>query len=649
MKPAPWHARLRTAGVTGRSVWRTAGIVLAAMMVFLASIWLAETLAWPGDARAPPSIDLYMGLEADPEAPATMTPVRIPFDPEPGYAQNDPERHGGGRFVHTFTVDDPESADLSLFLGWTRRIIKAEVNGNPVAMQQGLGGWSYLGSFVPASYRLENRYLEAGENTITIHVAGRGRKVMPAFVIAPTAEAAMAHFWGRFLNVDLTIAATGVMLFVMILCLAVRWPDADRPLIHALVLVLAAWVIRDLSALGLTGQLPNPWRLVSGYVIPYALIFAFAVFIAAWCRAPRRLYHIYAGAFILTSGLVVVAGLFDPYTAFRAGHGMEVWIVLGLSAIMTGQLVWHLLTRADAGRLEPVLFLVCIATFVIDAVDEKWPIFVPFTEDLPLIYYAIPRSGLLLALGMCASIAAQQTRARTIAVSMNDILTSRLEIQQRQLERTWTRRRQLERERATLEERQRIMRDMHDGIGAQLVSMLMQVRGGKVNHQEVERALSDALAELRLIVDSLDTAGETLGIALGAFRERMAPKLTAAGLDLQWSIDEAAGARTLGVDRVLHVFRILQEACSNAIQHANARSLSISLETRSEDSLVLRVRDDGHGFDTSVTCGKGLSNMAARAASIGSTVSVTAGEDGQGTSVTLDIPLPPDTACTDDR
>ena len=145
------------------------------------------------------------------------------------------------------------------------------------------------------------------------------------------------------------------------------------------------------------------------------------------------------------------------------------------------------------------------------------------------------------------------------------------------------------------------------------------------------------MEELRLIVDSLDTAGDDLGLALGAFRTRMAPRLRAAGITLAWHIDEAAVSPALSASAILDVYRIMQEACANMLRHAAADRFSVALRSTPSGGRVLELADNGRGLvEADRTAGRGLSNMRTRAARLGGRLSL--GDAGPGVGLRLELP-----------
>ncbi|MFZ5670971.1 MAG: sensor histidine kinase [Pseudomonadota bacterium] len=191
---------------------------------------------------------------------------------------------------------------------------------------------------------------------------------------------------------------------------------------------------------------------------------------------------------------------------------------------------------------------------------------------------------------------------------------------------------------ATLEERQRLARDMHDGVGGQLVSLIARVRSRRITIDQVEAELVQGLSELRIVVDSLDAPGQGLSDALLAFRLRAQSLADGAGMTLDWSQDSLEGVESGDSRWVLTLYRFMQEAVTNAVRHSAGRTLSLRAE-RSGDRLVVEIADDGNGFDAaSVNGGRGLRNLAFRAGQLGGRLAI-ASEPGLGARIRLEVPL----------
>lgn len=192
--------------------------------------------------------------------------------------------------------------------------------------------------------------------------------------------------------------------------------------------------------------------------------------------------------------------------------------------------------------------------------------------------------------------------------------------------------------RVLLEERERFSRDIHDGVGGSLVSLLMQARTGQLKEADLTGALEKALDDLRIMIDALDHSRESLAGALATFQTRITPAFAAAGIALEWD-QSAVGERTLSnPGSLLQVFRILQEACTNAIKHSKAGTAQVRIgRDDASATFELDVEDDGQGAGAT-NGGHGLKNMAYRASKIGGTLSTGPRANGTGWAVRLRVP-----------
>ncbi len=197
----------------------------------------------------------------------------------------------------------------------------------------------------------------------------------------------------------------------------------------------------------------------------------------------------------------------------------------------------------------------------------------------------------------------------------------------------------LERSATLHRERERIMRDVHDGIGGQLVSLLAAVRQGGAEPAVIEQAVDRALKDLRLIIDSMDEAAEDLAVALGMFRSRSESMLSAAGLQSQWETADLPDGVNLGPERLLQVYRILQESLQNVLKHSRASQVTIKaqvLESDQQRVVEISIRDNGVGLDDDAEHGHGLSNMRDRASRVGGSLRIRRADPGS--EVLLRVP-----------
>lgn len=197
------------------------------------------------------------------------------------------------------------------------------------------------------------------------------------------------------------------------------------------------------------------------------------------------------------------------------------------------------------------------------------------------------------------------------------------------------------REAAVAEERSRIMRDLHDDLGAKLISLVHLAPGGET--APIARA---ALQDMREILSALEAQPCPLDEAAAVWRGEAETRAELAGMDLDWQ-GEDLPARILSARQRNNLGRIMREALTNAIRHADAHRLQIRLACR-DDYLRVEVADDGApDTDPSQWCaGLGTRVITTRAADLGGSASWQRSPAG-GTALRVHLPLepiaPPDT------
>jgi signal transduction histidine kinase len=258
-------------------------------------------------------------------------------------------------------------------------------------------------------------------------------------------------------------------------------------------------------------------------------------------------------------------------------------------------------------------------------VDVENPMLRPF--HVPVLVFAIG-----------AAIFDRHVRAIWRMERSNVALQRRVDEKARELEAYHAEREERVRQQALVRERQRILADVHDGLGASLVGLLRYVQGGAADPRGLESRVKEAIQELRIAIDALEPSEGDLGGVLGKLRYRLEPLTQSIGAHLTWEVDELPQVESLEPSAVFAIQRILLEAVSNAVQHAGAKQIRVTARARGTDAIVVSVEDDGKGMSASPSAtGRGLSNMRRRAEALGASLEVTA-RPGGGTVVSLELP-----------
>jgi signal transduction histidine kinase len=186
----------------------------------------------------------------------------------------------------------------------------------------------------------------------------------------------------------------------------------------------------------------------------------------------------------------------------------------------------------------------------------------------------------------------------------------------------------------------RVRSILQDGLGAQLLAAQRQLESGRTDSLGAASLLRECVVDLRLMTGNDGPAARSLGTLLGMLRNRVQQRIEMAGMQLHWRVEDQPDAGTLAGGQALDLLRILQEAISNVLQHADAKVIAIST-TKSARELEIAVEDNGQGFDPLVATrrGSGIVSMQRRAARLGATLEMEAREGG-GTVLRVRLRLP---------
>jgi NarL family two-component system sensor histidine kinase LiaS len=199
---------------------------------------------------------------------------------------------------------------------------------------------------------------------------------------------------------------------------------------------------------------------------------------------------------------------------------------------------------------------------------------------------------------------------------------------------------------ATLEERNRLARDLHDSVKQEIFAATMTLGAAQALwEQDAETArqkVGDAFAlarkaqqDLTALIQELrppDLEGRGL---IEALEEHVARWAQRSGMEAEFG-GEVPDALSLEAEQAL--FRVAQEALANVAKHSGACRVAVTL-ARAEDKVILTVRDDGCGFDvhTGGGAGLGLRSMRERVVALGGDLTLDSG--GDGTEVRAAVPV----------
>jgi signal transduction histidine kinase len=202
---------------------------------------------------------------------------------------------------------------------------------------------------------------------------------------------------------------------------------------------------------------------------------------------------------------------------------------------------------------------------------------------------------------------------------------------------------------AIIEERQRLARELHDSITQSLysVNLMTETARRTAAMGDIERTqylvarsseiARQALKEMRLLVYELRPAALAQEGLIGAIQQRLDTVESRAGVRARLLVEGENDQLPAAVEA--NFYRITQEALNNSLKHANASTVTVTLNFE-HDCVELRVSDDGKGFDPDFAQdqgGLGLKSMRERTEQMGGTFSLTATPE-QGTTINIHLP-----------
>jgi two-component system sensor histidine kinase UhpB len=509
-----------------------------------------------------------------------------------------------------------------------------QLNGSTI-YQEGslkLGEQTYHGN-VRTVFRIPEGALRVGENEFQVIMVRDGGAPYFDFVpprIADYAALASAMKYEMFTLNEfkfMSITAGAILAFLLgIVILRGR----REPVLFWLMLVTIGWTARLCYFVTTDPPIHGANRML--------YLFFFVNFVPlAWLNLAnhfsgqplRWISRISLAAFaILIPGLwtILQFGLFDHVDTVDQ---ISMWFGLVMAMSAMALFLRGVLHNLQQRHIETALFILCLTLIVMDAVTTLL--------ELPFVQHA-NRAMPFLVLGLVAAYLARNVRLFQSSASLNALLQTQLGERTAELEAAHAREKSMVRTKAHLAERQRIMRDMHDGLGSQLMSMLLMARRGQSEPAVMAEGLQSVIDEMRLMIDSMDSVGESLGTALTIFRERVSGRIEVAGKRLVWDDRSGGALPDFGPRDVLQVFRIMQEALTNALKHSSGETITVRIEPSPDPAFALRISviDDGAGMGAVNPRGRGMANMTGRAETVGGRC--TLADAGPGVAVVLDLP-----------
>lgn len=190
-------------------------------------------------------------------------------------------------------------------------------------------------------------------------------------------------------------------------------------------------------------------------------------------------------------------------------------------------------------------------------------------------------------------------------------------------------------EQSRMAERDRLLQDIHDGLGSQLSSARLAIEQGELAPSAVALILHECSEDLKTLVDALGNVEGDLAIAMADFRYRTERRLLGTGISATWNISICDDLR-LAPTTILQILRVLQEATNNALRHSGACQITVSM-LAGNGLLIANVVDEGNGGVNAAKGGRGMANMRKRCREIGASLEISDLDPGTKVAIKMEL------------
>lgn len=495
--------------------------------------------------------------------------------------------------------------------------------------------------YYPQLLPLPRSLLRGGRNELRIRVAGfAAREVsarqraagLSAVQLGPLAQLQATYDAQRFWNITAAqiIAASIVALGLAMLGLfALRRQDSYLLYFG---LFSTGWGLLGTRLFLRDIPLPNMWvEIIICGAFPPLLACAY-LFLMRLVDRRYRWMDVALWVQALVAPLVLIAAA--PAHLLQAATAIYNLVAVEFAACVAAffVLAWRS-HRREFWLLGSVLVVVMVLVAAEIALQNN---LLPLPK-VHLIHFAMPFVFLVIGTRLIQLF----VRALNRAENLNQELEQRVADKSREIELNWQQISQLRTNEAAQNERRRIASDLHDDLGAQLLTIAQaSQRGGEP--ERIAGMARQAMEEMRLSVRGLTGDAARAVNVLADWRAEIVTRLSEAGMRAQWEAQEPPGDLILPARTHVQLTRVLREAVSNAIRHSGGSRCSVRIAFE-PGRVHMQIEDDGQGLDTAVKRpgghGLGLPNIERRIRNLGGEHSFERPAHG-GTRLALHVPLP---------
>jgi signal transduction histidine kinase len=543
-----------------------------------------------------------------------------------------PQRHGAFNYVTPVEFSIQQfNTPIAIYLPRLGNRYEVWINERLIHSSGDLSNTQEAFTHSPLFVELPKALINVGMNTLRLKVVGEpGRFAGVSSIYVGDAIILKKEYDSRvFFHSFSTLAIVISCVLIGVLALVFSYFLRNR---HYLIFGLSATFWAFSHSYLLIHQLPIDYRIgLFFYDFFYATGVAFLLLSITYVIRLRRRWYVQIVYFFIASSLFLTLAHHSGYPLAR-------------SIFLNAMLALALLT-----------FALYLRSFFKNQRSKSWVMFVMLAVSLSfgvydqLIVYQYKNgfeiltlsryAFLLCTLAVAVMLASQVVRISIFIKQSHRRTLRKLTENQKKLETVFSSELKAQSELVVEKERWRMMQDMHDGLGSQLIGLQHAVKDPNANPQMLDSMVRNSIAELRMNINSLGHQHKEISTMLGALRERLELMIEPQGKKLVWAVGFVPELDSIDHTVIEHLEKMILEVFANIAKHSSALTVRLSAQHFENSHVCIHIKEDGGGYDRqscSEVVGKGLAGLNKRAQLFGAQLSI----DAKGCDITITIPIP---------
>ncbi len=583
----------------------------------------------PAQTQAQRITQALLSPEGAPSTPTHTAKVILP------HSWNGDRPQRSGIFLYTAEFDltsDQNKHALALYLPRIGNRYEISVNKQSLYTTGDLNDPSYALTHSPALIALPASVLLAGQNTVSLKVAGEAaRYAGVSSIYIGDAEAlkktyAQRIFLHNFSTLTIVICCTLIGFASLLFAYFLK----NR---HFLIFGLSALCWACSHSYLLLTEMPFHYRIgLFLYDFFYAMAIGFLLLSVAYVIRLRSRWYRHS-----VFGFVILAFFLNAIYHFNHPLARSVFLNLML-AISAVTFLLYLKIFFTSPRKQSWLMMGMFALSIAFGIYDQ---FMVYQLKNGYEFIAVSRYAFLMcSIAVAANFVIYLVRVNNFVQNSHARTATKLARTREKLSASFTKQLSVEKERVIESERYRMMQDMHDGLGSQLIGLQHAIKAPNADPERLSAMVKNSITELRLAIKALGQQHTQVSSMLGELRERLEWLFHHQQRTLKWAVDDIPELPSIDHLVIDHLEKIVLELFTNIAKHSRASTITLAATYHPSSHVLICIKEDGQGCPlpselAQTGTSKGLASIKKRAQAINAVI--TTQNDRRETTIRLTV------------